>query len=95
MDGQVYVTVEADEATPMVMSAAGSGGGQTTLTMTIRWTFAGGISGDVPGSAVSWEKAGIVPVPGDVAATNNAVSAVLKEYGAYTLLMTFKDCVSF
>ena len=67
MDGQVYVTVEADEATPMVLDASGSGGGgETTFGITVLWTFSGGITG-----TGNWM--GATPVEGNVEATNESV----------------------
>lgn len=45
MDGQVYVTVEADAATPVTLEAGGSGGGSVSKGATIYWQFDGGITG--------------------------------------------------
>ena len=44
MNGQVYIPVRADEATPMLMSATGSSGQISSIAI-IKWEKSGGISG--------------------------------------------------
>ena len=68
-DGQVYVTVQADESSSKVRSVGSNGA--TTLAGTITWSFNGGISGQY-----GWESPKKVNyVEGDVEATNAAVTA--------------------
>lgn len=77
--GEVYVRVEANESSPMFMDAGGSagagGGGQTGFGVVIKWTFDGGFT-----ESGSWLLNGqtIVPVQGDVNATNAKIAAAAK-----------------
>ena len=83
MDGQVYVTVEADAATPVTLEAGGSGGGSVSKGATIYWQFDGGITGQY-----GWDS------PRNIEATNAAVSEAYS--GANILdLIAIGACVVF
>ncbi|WP_418750592.1 hypothetical protein [Frisingicoccus sp.] len=85
MDGQAYVTVQAQEATTYSTRAGASGGGSVTGSYIITWTFTSGISD------VSWTIPGndrfpaltIIPTMGDVESTNNAITAALSGKNYY------------
>ncbi len=90
MDGQVYVTVEADAATPVTLEAGGSGGGSVSKGATIYWQFDGGITGQY-----GWDSPRKVNyVDGNIEATNAAVS---KAYSRSNILdlIAIGACVIF
>ena len=86
MDGQVYVTVEADAATPVTLEA----GGSVSKGATIYWQFDGGITGQY-----GWDSPRKVNyVDGNIEATNAAVS---EAYSGSNLrdLIVIGACVMF
>lgn len=93
MDGQAYVTVQANEADGMNLYAAGStGGGAITKGAIITWSFDGGISGRY--GWVDKEGNQIVPDENSVDNTNAIVSKAFE--GADLLqLIDIGKCVTF
>ncbi|GEM_PF-4814338 len=60
MDGQVYVTVEA-QATTYSATAVGSGGGSVSGSFRIDWTYGGGFS-----SVLGWAVTPVLPNGGSL-----------------------------
>ena len=88
MDGQVYVTVQADASNSKARSVGSDG--STTLQFTINWSFDRGISGQY-----GWDTPKKVNyVEGDVEATNAAVNAAYQQ-ATIDDLFAIKSCVNF
>ena len=89
IDGSVYVSVpyepvEAYAASPYAVRSTGSSG-SVTGSFRIDWAFDGGISGEgwtIPPKK-KFPPLTITPVPGDVEATNKAISDALSGKNYY------------
>ena len=86
MDGQVYVKVQADTSTYSTRAAGSEG--SSTISFTINWSFNGGISGKY-----EWDyPRKVIPVEGDVEATNAAVAEAYRGASIFEIIQ-ISDCV--